>query len=243
MENDSNLRCILKLSGEALMDNETHKIFSKEKMGEIVSLIKVLVSKNIKLGIVCGAGNIFRGRIAEENGIPYEDGDYMGMVGTIINLKALDSILKKEGINSSLYSALEVEDVAKKYNIDEAKKDYENHKVVLFAGGVGKVRHTTDSCAALRAIEMEANLILAGKNGVDGVYTKDPNKYKDAKFIKELTYKEALNNNIQVMDKEAMEMLKDTNIITRVFLGDSYSNFIKIIDGDTSIGTIIKGDK
>lgn len=230
---------IIKLSGEALEDEVNFKIFSKTKLDKIVELIKKLQERKINVGIVCGAGNIFRGRIAEENGIRYEDGDYLGMIGTVINLKALSSILDINGIKNKLYSALEVEDVAPKYDKDEAKKYLEKGYVVLFAGGVGKVRHTTDSCAALRAKEMNAKLILAGKHGVDGIYSKDPNKYQDAEFIKELTYTEALDKKIAVMDKEALETLENTDVVTHIFSSDDYDNYLKVIDGE-SIGSIIK---
>lgn len=238
MEKD-NLRVILKLSGEALMDESNHNIFDKDKLDKIVDLIDEFIKRNIKVGVVCGAGNIFRGRVAEINGINYEDGDYMGMIGTVINLKALSSKLNKKNIKNKLYSALSVEDVAKKMDKEEAKKYYDEGYVILFAGGVGKVHHTTDSAAALRAIEMDASIILAGKNGVDGVYTKDPNIYKDAEFIKNITYKEALIKDLKVMDKEALEMLKDTDIITRVFSMDDYNNFIKVVENNNEIGTTI----
>ena len=233
-------KVILKLSGEALSDTSSHLIFSKEKLKKIVDLVNELIKNNINVGIVCGAGNIFRGRIAEENGIPYDDGDYMGMVGTVINLKAISALLTVNNIKNKLYSALMVEDVAPKYNKDIAIKEIDEGYVILFAGGVGKVKHTTDSCAALRAIEMDAKLILAAKNGVDGVYTKDPNKYADAKFIKALTYKEAIENDLKVMDKQALELLKDSDVITRVFSMDDFSNFMKVINGDENIGTTIK---
>ncbi len=241
MENRcSNLRVILKLSGEALSDSSSHLIFSKEKMNDIVELIIKLLSNNVRVGVVCGAGNIFRGRIAEENGIPYEEGDYMGMVGTVINLKAISSILTVHGVKNKLYSALAVEDVAPKYEIGKAKNEFDNGEVILFAGGVGKVRHTTDTCAALRAIEMEADMILAGKNGVDGVYDKDPNKYSDAKFIKNLTYKDAIEKDLKVMDMQALKLLENSDIVTRVFSMDDFDNFIKVIKGDENIGTTIK---
>ncbi len=238
--NNHDLRVILKLSGEALASSSTHTIFDKEKLAKIISLIKEFVENGVKVGVVCGAGNIFRGRIAEENGLPYEVGDYLGMVGTIINLKAISALLSENNIKNKLFSALEVEDVAPKYNKEIARKYYDEGYVILFGAGVGKVRHTTDTCAALRAIEMDAKIILAGKNGVDGVYDKDPNVYQDAKFIKEITYQEALNKNLKVMDYQALGLLKDSDIITRVFSMDDFSNFMKVISGDENIGTTIK---
>lgn len=237
-----NINVIIKLSGEALLDTSSNKILSKEKLEGIASLTKKLLENNVNVGIVCGAGNIFRGRIAEENGIPFEDGDYLGMVGTVINLKAISSILTKFNIKNKLYSALEVEDVAPKYNIEEAKKYLEEGYVLLFAGGVGKVRHTTDTCAALRALEMDAKLILMGKHGVDGVYSDDPNKNVNAKFIKNLTYTEAINSSLKVMDKPALELLKNSEVITRIFSGDDEENYLKVING-LDIGSTIKREE
>lgn len=242
-ESDSkNINVIIKLSGEALLDTSNNKILSKEKLEGIASLTKKLLENNVNVGIVCGAGNIFRGRIAEENGIPFEDGDYLGMVGTVINLKAISSILTKFNIKNKLYSALEVEDVAPKYNIKEAKKYLEEGYVLLFAGGVGKVRHTTDTCAALRALEMDAKLILMGKHGVDGVYSDDPNKNVNAKFIKNLTYTEAINSSLKVMDKPALELLRNSEVITRIFSGDDEENYLKVING-LDIGSTIKREE
>ena len=240
--NDLNLKVILKLSGEALSDSNSHLIFSKEKMSDIVGLIKKLISLNIKVGIVCGAGNIFRGRIAEENGIPYEDGDYMGMVGTVINLKAISSMLDVANIKNKLYSALAVEDVAPKYEKEKARKELEEGYVILFAGGVGKVRHTTDTCAALRAIEMDAKIILAGKNGVDGVYSADPKKDPTAVKYDTLTYMDVIQQGLMVMDTTATSMCMDNDIDLVVFNMNAQGNILKAVMGE-QIGTIVKKEK
>ena len=169
-------KVILKLSGEALQDDINGLILSGEKLKKIGNLIKELVENKVNVGVVTGAGNIFRGRIASDAGIDVEDGDYMGMTGTIINCKAISSVLNKLGVKNVLFSALELEDVAIKYDSKKAKEFLEKGYVCLFAGGIGKPQYTTDTCAATRAIEMGADAILAGKNGVDGVYTADPNK-------------------------------------------------------------------
>ena len=232
-------RVIIKLSGEALLDNTSHLIFSKDKLDNIVTLLKTLNANGVKVGVIVGAGNIFRGRIASEIGLKEEDGDYLGMVGTVINCKCIADLLKQNNVPNELFSALAIEKVAKGYNISEAKKAYEEGKVVLLAGGIGKVKHTTDTAASTRALEMDAELILAAKNGVDGVYDKDPNKYSVAKFLHKLTYKEVLDSDLKVMDKQAAELLLDKNIVTRVFSMDNFDNFYKVIDGDDSIGSII----
>ena len=232
-------RVILKISGEAIEDTNSRLILDAKKLNDIGNLIKKLVSFGIKVGVVCGAGNIFRGRIAEEAGINSIDGDYMGMLGTVINLKAISSILNKLGVKNLLLSSLLVEDVAPKYDLMKAKEAYYNGVVVLFAGGLGRPQITTDTAVAKRSLEMNAQAILAGKNGVDGVYSADPNKDKNAKFIKNLTYNEALKENLKVMDKEAIELLKDSEVETRVFSMEDLDNFIKVVKGD-DIGTTIK---
>lgn len=232
-------KVILKLSGEALQDDKNGLILSGEKLKEIGTLIKELVSNNVHVGVVTGAGNIFRGRIAKDAGLDAEDGDYMGMTGTIINCKAISGILNKLGVKNVLFSALELEDVAIKYDAKKAKKYLDEGYVCLFAGGIGKPKYTTDTCAATRAIEMNVDAILAGKNGVDGVYTADPNKDKSAKFIKDLTYQKVLDMDLQVMDRSAIELLKNTNIVTRVFSMENIDNFIKVSLGD-DMGTTIK---
>ena len=230
-------KVILKLSGEAIADS-SNSILNPKKLSDIVSLIETLFKCGVKVGVVIGAGNIFRGRIAVDNGIDTESGDYMGMIGTVINLKAISSLLNQRNIPNVLYSALNVENVTKHYDVEIAKKDYEN-SVVLLAGGIGKPNFTTDTCAALRAVELDAELILAGKYGVKGVYDKDPRLYKDAKFLKKLTYQEVLDMDLKVMDKTAISLLLHSNVITKVFSMDDMNNFILAIE-DKDIGTIIK---
>ena len=230
-------KVILKLSGEAIADS-SNSILNPKKLSDIVSLIETLFKCGVKVGVVIGAGNIFRGRIAVDNGIDTESGDYMGMIGTVINLKAISSLLNQRNIPNVLYSALNVENVTKHYDVEKAKKEYEN-SVVLLAGGIGKPNFTTDTCAALRAVELDAELILAGKYGVKGVYDKDPRLYKDAKFLKKLTYQEVLDMDLKVMDKTAISLLLHSNVITKVFSMDDINNFILAIE-DKDIGTIIK---
>ena len=230
-------KVILKLSGEAIADS-SNSILNPKKLSDIVTLIETLFKCGVKVGVVIGAGNIFRGRIAVDNGIDTESGDYMGMIGTVINLKAISSLLNQRNIPNVLYSALNVENVTKHYDIEMAKKEYEN-SVVLLAGGIGKPNFTTDTCAALRAVELDAELILAGKYGVKGVYDKDPRLYKDAKFLEKLTYQEVLDMDLKVMDKTAISLLLHSNVITKVFSMDDMNNFILAIE-DKDIGTIIK---
>ena len=229
-------KVILKLSGEAIADS-SNSILNPKKLSDIVSLIETLFKCGVKVGVVIGAGNIFRGRIAVDNGIDTESGDYMGMIGTVINLKAISSLLNQRNIPNVLYSALNVENVTKHYDVEIAKKEYEN-SVVLLAGGIGKPNFTTDTCAALRAVELDAELILAGKYGVKGVYDKDPRLYKDAKFLEKLTYQEVLDMDLKVMDIGAIEILKQSEVETRVFSMEDINNFIKVVQGE-ELGTTI----
>lgn len=230
-------KVILKLSGEAIADS-SNSILNPKKLSDIVSLIELLFKNGVKVGVVIGAGNIFRGRIALDNGIDTESGDYMGMIGTIINLKAISSLLTQRNIPNILYSALNVENVTIPYDKEKAKKEYENN-VLLLAGGIGKPNFTTDTCAALRAVELDAELILAGKYGVKGVYNKDPRIYEDAIFLDKLTYQEVLDMDLKVMDKTAISLLLHSKVITKVFSMDDMNNFILAIE-DKDIGTIIK---
>ena len=229
---------ILKLSGEALHDSNSNSILDAKKLNDIGKLVQDLISLNVRVGIVTGAGNIFRGRIAHEAGIKVVDGDYMGMVGTVINCKAISSILDKLGIKNVLYSALAVEDVAIKFDEKDAINKLNDGYVLIFAGGLGRPGITTDSTAAKRAIQINADAILAGKNGVDGVYNKDPNKYNDAKFLKSLTYQQVLDMDLKVMDIGAIEILKQSEVETRVFSMEDINNFIKVVQGE-ELGTTI----
>ena len=229
---------ILKLSGEALHDSNSNSILDAKKLNDIGKLVQDLKSLNVRVGIVTGAGNIFRGRIAHEAGIKVVDGDYMGMVGTVINCKAISSILDKLGIKNVLYSALAVEDVAIKFDEQDAINKLNDGYVLIFGGGLGRPGITTDSTAAKRAIQINADAILAGKNGVDGVYDKDPNKFNDAKFLKSLTYQQVLDMDLKVMDIGAIEILKQSEVETRVFSMEDINNFIKVVQGE-ELGTTI----
>ena len=162
----------------------------------------------------------------------------MGMVGTVINCKAISSILDKLGIKNVLYSALAVEDVAIKFDEKDAINKLNDGYVLIFAGGLGRPGITTDSTAAKRAIQINADAILAGKNGVDGVYDKDPNKFNDAKFLKSLTYQQVLDMDLKVMDIGAIEILKQSEVETRVFSMEDINNFIKVVQGE-ELGTTI----
>ncbi len=231
-------RIILKLSGEALADKSDGTILDNEKLKNIALAVKLMHEAGVEIGIVIGAGNIFRGKIASKIGVDQTNGDYMGMLGTIINCIALSSALEKIGVTTRVMSAVEVNKIAEPYIYKKAIAHLNCHKVVLFAGGTGNPYFTTDTCASLRALEINADAILMAKNGVDGVYTDDPKTNKNAKFIKKLTYKDIINKNLHIMDQTAITMLEGSKKEVRIFSMDKIENFIKVINGD-DIGSTI----
>lgn len=232
-------RVILKLSGEALADKENKTTLKAQTLLNIADIIAEYKSLNVEVGIVVGAGNIFRGKLAKSLGLDSSDADYMGMMGTVVNAMALKSVLINKGVNAIVLSALEVEDIAPKHDKELAKKLLSEGYVVIFAAGTGKPNFTTDTCAALRAIDIDADAILMAKEGVDGVYSGDPRIDLDAKIIKSATYKELISLKLGVMDLSALKVLEDTNIIMRVFSMNDLSNFKKVLEND-KIGTIIR---
>ena len=188
-------RVILKLSGEALADAKDATILDHEKLVSIANSVAMIRELGVDVGIVVGAGNIWRGRLADKIGIESSTADYMGMLGTVINCIALSNAVSKLGIPTSVLSALEINKVVEPYSNRKALKYLEKNKVVFFAGGTGNPFFTTDTCAALRALEINADAILMSKNGVNGVYDDDPRVNQEAKLIKKLTFQEILNKN------------------------------------------------
>ena len=231
-------RIILKLSGEALA-NKDGTILNPEKLNVIAEAVKAMHEEGVEIGIVIGAGNIFRGKISSKIGVDRTNGDYMGMLGTIINCIALSSALEKIGVTTRVMSAVEVNKIAEPYIYKKAIAHLNCNKVVLFAGGTGNPYFTTDTCASLRALEINADAILMAKNNVDGVYDSDPKLNKNAKFLKTLTFKEVIDRNLAVMDQTSITMLMGQNITIRVFNMENAQNFMKVIHGE-DIGATIK---
>ncbi len=233
-------RVLLKLSGEALKGNQSSQILDGECLNSMAKMMADLHNVGVQICVVIGAGNIWRGKIAEEAGLERVPADFMGMMGTVINAVAMSSSLKRLGVDSVVTSAIKaVPEVAVNYSKEIALQAFEENKVVFLAGGTGKPYCSTDTAATLRAIELDCDAILMGKNGVEGVFDSDPRKNKDAKLIKSITYKEIIELNLQVMDISAVELIKDKNIEIRVFSMDDPKNFIRVANGET-IGTICK---
>ena len=236
-------RVLLKLSGESLKDNDGLQIIDVDHMANIASTIKSLHDMGVQIAIVIGAGNIWRGKLAQEIGIERVPADYMGMLGTVINAVAMSSALKRIGVDSVVFSAFsQVKDTTVTYKPDAAVKAMEEGKVIFLAGGTGEAFFTTDTAATMRAIETGCEAIFMGKNGVEGVYDKDPSKDPTAKFIKEITYQQILDMNLQIMDLSAVELIKDKDIEIRVFSMSDPQNFIRVANGETLGTTCKKGE-
>ena len=232
-------RVLLKLSGEALQDSEEKSIFSAEILNNIAEAIKKMTNQGIEVAVVVGAGNIWRGKMAQTIGIEPATADYMGMLGTIINALALQSSLEKHNVDCRVLSAINVNEVAEPYIRRRALRHLEKKRVVIFAGGTGNPFFTTDTAAALRAKETNCDAILMAKNGTDGVLSADPKLDKTAKLIEEITYREMLTKNLKVMDSTAVSLLQESTIEIRVFNINDLSNLKKVLDGE-KVGTTIK---
>lgn len=231
-------RVLLKLSGEALKEN-SDAILSAEALDNMAKMVKSIYEAGVQVCIVIGAGNIWRGKIAKDAGMEQFEADYMGMMGTVINAVALSSKLKLLGVPSLVTSAIgPVPEVNVPYSPEVADKAMNEGKVVFLSGGTGKPYCTTDTAAAKRAVELNVDAILMGKNGVEGVYDKDPRVNNDAKFYPVITYEEMLKQNLQIMDISAIQLIKDKDIQVRVFRMDA-NNFIRAAKGE-SIGTICR---
>ena len=231
-------RILLKISGESIADKTKNQTLNCEKLQNIAKTIKFLIDEGVQVGVVIGAGNIWRGKFASKLNIEPAQADYMGMLGTIINAVALTNALKKIGTDSITMSAINIDPITIPFDEHLAKQYLSENKVVVFGGGTGKPFFTTDTAATLRAIQVDADAICMAKYGVDGVYTSDPNKDPNAKFLKKLTFNQILEQNLQVMDISAIELIKDKDIIVRVFNMDNPKNIEKVVK-DENIGTII----
>ena len=229
-------RILLKLSGEALMGNRTHGV-DPERIKAYCKEISELVKTGVEIAIVIGGGNIFRGLSAASNGMDRVQADYMGMLATVINGLALQSTLEESDIQTRLQTALKMESIAEPYIKRRAVRHLEKKRVVIFSAGTGNPFFTTDSAAVLRAIEINADVILKGTR-VDGIYNLDPEKNKDAIKFEHLTFDDAITKKLKVMDSTAFTLSKENNLPIIVFNMNKPGNLKKIIDGK-QIGTIV----
>ncbi|MGP1377121.1 MAG: UMP kinase [Bulleidia sp.] len=231
-------RVLLKLSGEALQGNE--KNFDPIVLRQIAREVKQAHELGVEVAIVVGGGNFIRGKTVADIGIDRVQGDYMGMLATIINALAIQSALEKEGVVTRVQTSIDMPKVAEPFIQRRAAHHLEKGIVVIFGGGTGSPFFSTDTTAALRASEIKADVILMAKNGVDGVYSADPKKDASAMKFDRLTYMDVLNKGLAVMDSTATSMCMDNAIELLVFNMNEPGNIVKAVQGTVN-GTIIGG--
>ena len=238
-------RVLLKLSGEALAKQEVidgkekvTDIFDPEIIGRIADVIAQLVSEGTQVGIVIGAGNIWRGRQGPSANMDAVTADQMGMLGTVINCLCMSDALRQAGVDVIVQSAVDMNRFCEPFNAMAARRHLSEGRVVLFAAGSGNPFFSTDTAVALRAIEIQADAIMMAKN-VDGVYTADPSKDASATLIKDITYREALNRGLKVMDAAAFAICAEQKLpMVRVFGLNDPENLIRVLEG-SDIGTFV----
>lgn len=231
-------RIVLKLSGEALAGDTGFGI-NPPVIKTIAEEIKAIYELGIQIGIVVGGGNMWRGESGAEMGMERAQADYIGMLGTIMNGLALQDNLESIGVPTRVQTSIEMRQIAEPYIRRKAVRHLEKGRVVIFAGGTGNPYFSTDTTAALRAAEIDADAILMAKNGVDGIYSDDPRTNKDAKKFDTLTYMDILNKGLKVMDSTASSLSMDNNIPLVVFNLNEAGNIKKVVTGD-NIGTTVK---
>ena len=229
-------RVLLKLSGEALMGDRDYGL-DRDQIDEIAREIIEIHAEGLELAIVSGAGNIYRGMAAAAEGMDRATADYAGMVATVLNSLVIQDALERRGAQTRVLSALTMQQVAEPYIRRRAIRHLEKRRIVIFAAGTGNPFFTTDTAAALRALEIGAEAILMAKHGVGGVYEEDPRTHPDAEFIPALTHKEAIDRGLKVMDTTALSLCMDNDLPIHVFeLAEG--NVARIVHGEP-VGTII----
>lgn len=229
-------RILLKLSGESLMGSQSYGIDSKV-LETISNEVLTIVELGIEIGIVIGGGNIYRGLSAHESGIDRVTGDQMGMLATVINALAIQNALEKKGIFTRVQSAIKMDEIAEPFILRRAVRHIEKKRVVIFSSGTGSPYFTTDTAAALRAIEIRADIIIKGTR-VNGVYDSDPEKNKKAKMYKKLSYIDVLEKDLRVMDLTAITLCQENHLPIKVFNMNVRGNLKKLVMGE-NIGTLV----
>lgn len=229
-------RILLKLSGEALMGSKQYGI-DATRLAAYAEEIKEIIALGVEVAIVIGGGNIFRGLAGASNGMDRVQADHMGMLATVINGLALQSALEHNGVQTRLQSAIKINEVAEPFIRRRAMRHLEKGRVVIFGGGTGNPYFTTDSAAVLRAIEVEADVILKGTR-VDGIYTSDPEKDKNATKFDTISFNDVLSKGLKVMDTTAFTLSQENNLPIVVFDMNKKGNLMKIVSGE-NIGTVV----
>ncbi len=231
-------RVLIKLSGQALQDEKQHTI-DPARIKAISSQILGAWDRDVEIAIVVGAGNIFRGVAGSTRGMDRATGDYMGMIATVLNALALQDGMEKLGLETRVQSAIEMQEVAEPYIRRRAIRHLEKHRVVIFAAGTGNPYFTTDTAAALRALEIGAETILMAKRKYNGVFDSDPDQNPDAVFLPEVTHLEAIERGLRVMDTTALSLCMDNNLPIHVFNMNDEQNLQLVLSGKKA-GTIVK---
>lgn len=230
-------RILLKLSGEALM-GELDYGTDPARLRTIAKQVAAIHARGVEVAIVVGAGNIYRGMQGAAAGMDRATADYMGMLATVLNALAFQDALEKEGVHTRVQSAITISEVAEPYIRRRAMRHLEKQRVVIFAAGTGNPFFTTDTAAALRAVEIHAEAILMAKNGVEGVYTADPRKDPDATLIDEITHMDAIQRQLRVMDSTALTLCMENRLPLYVFNMDDERNIERIVSGER-VGTLV----
>ena len=230
-------RILLKLSGEALMGDQQYGI-DPERLSQYANEIKNAYDKGVQIAIVIGGGNIFRGLSGASQGMDRVQGDYMGMLATVINSMAIQGALENINIKTKLLGGLEIDPIAERMSKKRAVDYLNENKIVIISGGTGNPYFTTDTASALRAIEIEADVILKGTR-VDGVYNKDPEKFNDAVKYNSISFKEAYEKKLAIMDLTSFTLCEENNLPIYVFDMNKKGELLKVVSGQ-EVGTIVK---
>ena len=233
-------RILLKLSGESLMGDLDYGT-DPDRVRAVAQAIKTVHDRGVEIAIVVGGGNIFRGMKAAASGMDRATGDYMGMLATVLNALPLQDALEQMGVIVRLQSALTIAEVAEPYIRRRAMRHLEKDRVVIFAAGTGNPFFTTDTAAALRAVEVHAEAILMAKNGVEGVFDADPRTNPDAKLLTEITHMDALRRGLKVMDATALTLCMENGLPIHVFNMDDERNIDRIVSGER-VGTLVSSE-
>jgi uridylate kinase len=231
-------RILLKLSGEAFAGDGSHGVIDYGAVATIAGEVVRLHEMDVEIAIVVGGGNVMRGTLAEKAGMERVTADYIGTLGTVVNALALQDSLEQRGVDTRVQTAIPIQAVAEPYIRRRALRHMEKGRVVILAGGTGNPYFTTDTAAALRASELHAGAILMAKNGTDGVYDKDPRKFADAVKFERISYDDALNRQLRVMDLTALAFCMENKIPIVVFDINVAGNIQRVAAG-ASIGTVV----
>jgi uridylate kinase len=231
-------RVLLKLSGEALMGEAPYGI-DPGVAQSIAQQIKRVHELNVQIAVVIGGGNIWRGLSASSKGMDRATADYMGMVATVLNALALQEALEKAGVENRVMTAIQMHEVAEPYIRRRAIRHMEKGRVVILAAGTGNPFFTTDTAAALRALELDANILLMAKNRVDGVYSEDPRRCPDARRYVQLSYQEAIERDLKVMDVSALSLCRENDLPILVFNMTAFGAIENAVAGTTPVGTLV----